>query len=24
LWDGIEFKLVAGDKLQFVPWKVMD
>ena len=24
LWDGIEFKLVAADKLQFVPWKVMD
>jgi predicted phosphohydrolase len=24
LWDGIDFKLVAADKLQFVPWKVMD
>jgi predicted phosphohydrolase len=24
LWDGINFKLVAADKLQFVPWKVMD
>lgn len=24
LWDGIDFKLVAADKLQFIPWKVMD
>ena len=24
LWDGIDFKLVAADKLQFVPWKVTD
>ena len=23
-WDGIEFRLVAADKLQFVPWKVME
>ncbi len=23
-WDGISFKLVAADKLQFSPWKVMD
>lgn len=24
LWDGIEFRLVSADKLQFHPWKVMD
>lgn len=24
LWDGIDFKLVAADKLQFKPWKVME
>ena len=24
MWDGIDFKLVAADKLQFHPWKVMD
>ena len=24
VWDGIDFKLVAADKLQFLPWKVMD
>ena len=24
LWDGIDYKLVAADKLQFIPWKVMD
>ena len=24
LWDGIDFKLVAADKLQFMPWKVME
>ena len=23
-WNGIEFRLVAADKLQFVPWKVME
>lgn len=23
-WDGIEFRLVAADKLQFKPWKVME
>ena len=23
-WDGIDFKLVAADKLQFIPWKVME
>ena len=23
-WDGIDFKLVAADKLQFKPWKVME
>ena len=24
LWDGIEYRLVSADKLQFKPWKVMD
>ncbi len=24
LWDGVDFKLVAADKLQFHPWKVLD
>lgn len=24
LWDGIDFKLVAADKLQFKPWKIME
>lgn len=24
LWDGVEFRLVAADKLQFKPYKVMD
>lgn len=24
LWDEIQYKLVAADKLQFIPWKVMD
>jgi predicted phosphohydrolase len=24
LWDGVNFKLVAADKLQFQPWKIMD
>lgn len=24
LWDETQFKLVAADKLQFAPWKVMD
>ena len=24
IWDGVDFKLVAADKLQFHPWKVMD
>ena len=24
IWDGIDFKLVAADKLQFRPWKVME
>ena len=24
MWDEIQFKLVAADKLQFSPWKVMD
>ena len=23
-WDGVEFKLVAADKIQFIPWKVME
>ena len=23
-WDGIEFRLVAADRLQFIPWKVME
>ena len=23
-WDGIDYKLVAADKLQFRPWKVLD
>ena len=24
IWDGIEYRLVSADKLQFVPWKVCD
>ena len=24
VWDGVDFKLVAADKLDFHPWKVMD
>ena len=23
-WDGVDFKLVAADKLQFIPWKVIE
>jgi predicted phosphohydrolase len=24
IWDGVDFKLVAADRLQFRPWKVLD
>lgn len=24
LWDGIEYRLVSADKLEFTPWKVLD